>query len=695
MKRTHTLFSTATRLVISAAGLYLLWQASREVYAVAWGKGEWLGGFSPRLGPAFFGFSLFALLAGLALLAWLWLPAQLAGPLARLEERLAVLRHRLGWARWLLVLPLLLFPAWLLQFSYWGGVWTGIHLRLVLYLTMSLLTAALISPLPDRLARFSDLTAGLLLAAAAFNLAYAFDWASPYPFSISWSEGNRIWDFSILFGRARYDFPAGQSIPAYIDTGRQFLWGLAFLLPGVNIFLFRLWSGFLITLPYALLGWVAFQPTRQNRAVWLLAGLWTFLFITQGAIYTPLILCAILVAIAWRRPWWIAVPLILLAGYYAQITRFTWFIAPAAWAGLLVIGDLCSPPPPGKRWRWGELIAGVSAGLLGGFILPRLSGLAGLLSGPSRIDPGTAGPAAAGSSDLLSLEGLQYMLTRQPLLWDRLLPNPTYPPGIILGLLIAILPPVGLLIYMIASRRWRPDRLSGGLILALLLGFLGIGLIVSVKIGGGSNLHNLDLFLVSLLFTLALAWRAGGDEVFLHLDRQPAWVQGLLALNMVIFAYQALSEMRPLEIPDDKLVRNALEVIQEQVDENKANGDILFIDQRQLLTFGYIQDVPLVPDYEKKYMMDMAMEGKAEYFEPFYADLAAQRFSVIISEPLRDNFRGSEYHFGDENDAWVKWVSRPVLCYYKPLKTYREIQVQILVPRDSIEDCAAVLENQE
>ena len=58
---------------------------------------------------------------------------------------------------------------------------------------------------------------------------------SAYPFSIGWSEGNRMWDYSVLFGKDLYDFPQDQTIPAYIDIGRQSLWGLIYLLPKVNI----------------------------------------------------------------------------------------------------------------------------------------------------------------------------------------------------------------------------------------------------------------------------------------------------------------------------------------------------------------------------------------------------------------------------------------------------------------------------
>jgi len=80
-------------------------------------------------------------------------------------------------------------------------------------------------------------------------------------------------------------------------------------------------------------------------------------------------------------------------------------------------------------------------------------------------------------------------------------------------------------------------------------------------------------------------------------------------------------------------------------------------------------------------MMDEAMAENAAYFAPFIRDLASHRFALIISEPLWIKFQGGDYHFGNENDAWVKWVSIPVLCYYQPVETFLDVGVQLLVPR--------------
>ena len=101
----------------------------------------------------------------------------------------------------------------------------------------------------------------------------------------------------------------------------------------------RFWSSFLFTIPYAIFGLVVFRRASKFTGIWLLSGLWVMIFLYQGPIYTPLVISAILVAIAWRTKWWIGLPLIILAGYYAQITRFTWMFAPALWSAMLFLAD--------------------------------------------------------------------------------------------------------------------------------------------------------------------------------------------------------------------------------------------------------------------------------------------------------------------------------------------------------------------
>lgn len=40
-----------------------------------------------------------------------------------------------------------------------------------------------------------------------------------------------------------------------------------------------------------------------------------------------------------------------------------------------------------------------------------------------------------------------------------------------------------------------------------------------------------------------------------------------------------------------------------------------------------------------------------------------------------------EDDFAEENNAWVIWVVRPTLCYYTPIATWTEANLQVLRPR--------------
>jgi hypothetical protein len=684
VKQTSRVLWFLIRLLLTGGAITFLWKACQEFYNVAWGVGTWLGGFSPKLGPAFFLFILICLAILVAFLLALWRPAQTRLWLLRLTP----VRERLGWARWLLVCLILIVPVWVLQYSYWGGVFEGTMMRLLLLAVMALSIAALITKGQEHILKLPSVSVALLLISAAFYLGEGFHWVNNYPFSFSWSEGNRIWDYSVLFGRRLYNYPQQQPIEAFIDLGRQSLWGLPFLLPGMTIWGMRLWDGLVTTLPYAILGWVAFQRFKEHTALWLLAGVWAFVFLTQGPIYTPLVISAILVAIAWRRPLWIALPLVGLAGFYAQMARYTWMFAPAMWAGMLFLADTPAEGQKVTRQQWVSAILVVLAGLIGGVFIQRLLATGRQIA----AEPGAniVAQEANADSDVISPQGLVHVLTRQPLLWDRLLPNATYPLGILLGIILVTVPLVILLVYLVRTNRWKLDWLRGLVVAGPLVLFLGVGLVVSVKIGGGSNLHNLDMFLIGLLLAAALAWRAGGFRALAHLDQEPEWVQILLVLMMLVFAYQPVLGAGPVELPAKDRVDKALSELREQVGIAAQQGEVLFMDQRQLLTFGYVPQIPLVAEYEKKLMMDTAMGGDESYFIPLYKDLARHRFTLIVSDPLHTRVRESDYQFGDENNAWVKWIAAPVLCYYKPLVTFKDVKVQLLVPRDGEENCADI-----
>jgi hypothetical protein len=679
-------------LIVSLLSAALLTGACLEMNRVAWGTGVWLGEYSSKWAVGFFGFALTSLALFALILTAAWSPRKL--DFAR--DGLIRLRARLGSLCWVLAIGFLLAPVWFFQYTYWGVVFTNTDIRLLIWI-LTVLGLAFALSRGEEFVAWPNLFAASLLSGAVIGAAIPLAGVTNYPFSLGWSEGNRLWDYSILFGRDRYLFPPGQQLTPFLDIGRQFSGGLPFLFPGLTIFQERLWLGLMGILPYVLLGLCIFYlPKTKPNTLWILAGLWGFLFLRQGPIHTPLLLSAAIVALAWRRPLWISIPLIAAAGYFAAISRFTWMFAPAMWAGMLWLSSARIENGRLTARDWGRAIALGLGGLAGGWFVPQLIGLV----------------KRAGDAPITQVAET---IGRQPLLWYRLLPNSTYNLGILVNLLIAVLPLVVVLVFTARRRLWPLNVWQKLALLGALTAFLAVGLVASTKIGGGGDLHNMDMFLIGLLFAGGLVWEKTDRRWLTEGASLPVWMRLALIVLATLPAYGSLVNMRPLLYADDFTrlktltdiedpyadprilgllpprdeVGKTLALIQKQVADAQTRGEILFMDQRQLLTFGTIEGVPLVAEYEKKYLMDQAMSGAtATVFADFYRDLAAHRFALILSDPLRLPIKDSDYSFGEENNAWVKWVAAPILCYYEPAFTFEEFKIQLLVPLATVSpDC--------
>ena len=142
-----------------------------------------------------------------------------------------------------------------------------------------------------------------------------------------------------------------------------------------------------------------------------------------------------------------------------------------------------------------------------------------------------------------------------------------------------------------------------------------------------------------------------------------------------------LSYSEKLILPSKDIVQSNLDAIQSYVTEGELEGEVLFMDQRQLVTFDLIHVNDFVFSYEKKKVMDRAMSKNQGYFDQFYADLKNHRFSMIISEPLFSRNVDTTKAWSEENYVWQDWVVDPILTYYRPLIKFSEIGVQILVPK--------------
>jgi hypothetical protein len=83
----------------------------------------------------------------------------------------------------------------------------------------------------------------------------------------------------------------------------------------------------------------------------------------------------------------------------------------------------------------------------------------------------------------------------------------------------------------------------------------------------------------------------------------------------------------------------------------------------------------------------MAMSGTRSYLDRFHSALRDHDFDLIVSEPLKIQVQGRSHAFGEENDAWVREVSEPALCFYEPILTIEEAAVQVLAPRGPETPC--------
>ncbi len=612
---------------------------------------------------------VFVALGWLGVLWYAWSgrrPGWLLEPLHRIHMRVPRFL-RVGLAALLVLVPTYMFlfsPVGNYKLHYWA--------RLGTVLIFATLAAALF--------RHKGFRAGLLAWAALVMTAGALFAASgwlnkvtAYPFSLTWSEGNRLWDYSMLFGRGRYQIVGGDPVFSFISIGRQFLWGIPFILDSTTIFMVRLWDALLWIIPAALIGWlgVAGLPAVGGTRLWKIGlGVWTFLFLAQGPIYATLLVSALLVVLAVRARWLpLSIVLVAAAAYYASISRSTWTYAPGLWAGMLALLDVPCPTlrPSGWKALARPVVLGIT-GYIGGQILPVLV---------NRL----SAPDAASGSLTLVLDPVS-QVTRQPLLWERLLPNPTYAPGILLGTLWAGLPLLLLLGVLLARRVWRPNGLQLAAAGVITLAFLVVGIIASTKIGGGSNLHNLDMFWVTL--ALLVTWIVRGMLHRPPLALRSDWLLPLaVAAALIGPVTYTVQYGSPLGLPPRDIVNTSVQSLQRYIHTAAQEGTVLFIDQRQLLTFGTIDGVPLVTDYEKKYLMEQAMSENEVYFEGFAQDLAEHRFSMIVTEPIRLSLVSEDTrNFAQENNVWVTYVSTPLLEYYQPMTTYDEIGIQLLVPKE-------------
>ncbi|UCF29241.1 MAG: hypothetical protein JSW42_06085 [Chloroflexota bacterium] len=487
-----------------------------------------------------------------------------------------------------------------------------------------------------------------------------------YPFTLTWSEGTAYYFASLFFAERIYGIDVNLPL---INPTRHMLMAVPFLVSGLPIWVHRLWEVFLWLL---ISGTTIFLFVRRleiqaNLIRWAYFG-WFFLFMFQGPIYYFLLLSIIPVLWGFEpKNFRKTLLLVVIGSVWAGASRVNWFPVPALIAATLYfieekIGERSWQRYVANPIVW--LVAGTATALLSWYTYARLSG------------------------NPIGDFGIYFTSN---LLWYRLLPNETFREGVLFMALLASVPLLGIIgIHIYTSRKnYHPIRLLGiGSIMLVL--FLG-GLIVSTKIGGGNNIHNLDAYLLILLITGSYIYFG---RTFPDYDKPEKETPGKLvnifvSLAVLIPVLFAIQDGKPTSRPKPAKAENARRAIQEYSTDVVSNGGkVLFIAERQLLTFGEIEDIPLIPEYERMNLMEMVMGGNQAYLDEFHKRIENQEFDLIVTEPLKIKFKGRTESFGVENDVYVRDVSKPVLCYYETVKKISRFPIQLLVPKIEPDNCS-------
>jgi hypothetical protein len=459
--------------------------------------------------------------------------------------------------------------------------------------------------------------------------------------SMGWSEASRYYYASLFFSKSVYGISAPLSS---LHPSRYLLQSIPFIIPELPIWVHRAWQ-VILWLALPLIGSLSIirRLNIKPALMRVMVMIWGYLFLNQGPVYYHLMVCVIIVAYSFsaKKPLR-SLFFVILASIWAGISRINWFPVPGL---LALVFYLLEFPRSGKSfwqyWKWPVVwaIAGVITSFLSETLYIAIS----------------KNPASNFGTSFTS-----------SLLWYRLFPNSTYPAGVLNSILLVILPAlIMLLIKYWRSRHGIHFERGLGLLVTLILFFAG-GIVVSVKIGGGSNLHNLDAFLVFLLIVAVYFYNNRVvPETGVEIKPRPVhWIISTFLVIIPIFTIiQADSE---ISLFDNQPVIQDLETLQMIIDTTPTtDGQVLFISQRHLVTFNYVQGVSLVPDYEKVFLMEMAMAGNQAYFDQFEEDLKSQRFSLIVSEPLEMTIQDEQAMFSEENNAWTTWVTALIRKYYR------------------------------
>ncbi len=545
--------------------------------------------------------------------------------------------------------------------------------RFLLFWFTSLLASLFLKLIIPTIKFPSALLGTMLVQVAIQRVASYIPDISNYPFSMGWSETSRFF-YSSLF-LSKKIFGSFFSLPLQNPT-LHFLLAPPYLFNSSLLF-HRAWQVFFRFLLVGLIVPSLFYRIKIRRSVpgylIFLAGIAVFLYLFSLPLYLHLAIPIIIILLGFsssnhRQTWFWLVS----ASIWAGLSRINWYPVPGMLAAAIYFLEV--PQKPGE-WRYllkpaAYILAGTGISFLAINLYMQYSGL---------INQGNFFTSLSSS-----------------LLWFRLIPNQSYYLGVLPAIVLYSLPA-----WVIIFLFWKKGINKGNkipsimLILELIVLFAG-GIIVSMKIGGGVDIHNMDAYAV-LLIIISAYYLTNLLKVHVISDQDSAGtIEGQGGFNYfniitcivivpVFFSVQNVTSFYQFDKEKSQITLKALQNLVDRV--NTKNGDILFITQRHLITMNMLHGVKLIPEYEREDLMEMAMSQNEPYLNRFRADMENHRFAAIIVDPLKYIYAGDQDAMGAENNAWTRYVIKRILCSYEPEVIFAADRVAIYVPQTGENKC--------
>lgn len=495
----------------------------------------------------------------------------------------------------------------------------------------------------------------LVIMGVVYELYLRLQLVTDYPFSMGWSESSRFYYGSLFFARSIY----GMNVPlSAMHPTRYLLQAIPFLIPGLSLAFNRFWQFFLWIGLTGITSFVLIKKTFERKdhsdlLISLLMTGWVFLYFLRVGVY-------------YHLQFMVFIPLLFVSKKNPRISLFAIIIS-SAWAGISRVNWIPLPAIIAITIYILEEPVKIKKSILEYLQLPVRWALSGVMAAFAAMAAYI--PLSGNTSNIASFASS----FTSPKLWYRILPNDSYSLGIVPGILLVTGPL--LLTFILAINKNKniihPLRIISLWIILMFL-FAG-GILVSVKIGGGADLHNMDAFAVELIIITMFFIggkvtkdRNSGENEPIRKVQDTSFIKWpILATGLIIpivFLIPSLSSGPRLH-PD--LNNKAFLQLKNLAEENSLKGPVLFINERHLLTFHKI-NIPLVPEYEAVTLMEMAMSNNQAYLQQFYNDLQTHKFSAIITGKQNLGIK-EEGSFADENNIWNTKVSPFILCNYEPI----------------------------